>query len=1264
MSLRKSFIEIGWKIDKSGLTTANQETTKMIKKWESALGSIDAYNKRIKQLEAQQGKLTTQVDKTTKAQENSTDQVKKTTDEVERSTKASERQQAATQRHTQAVQKSATHMQSLGNSMQSVGRSASALSLGIGAGFIYSANQASKLQNQYKIITNLATTGGEKSAEAQRNVNKMQNDGAKYSQKYGVAQKQISSGYEELIRRGYTSNQALAAQKTFLQGAIASGDDYTDVVHNSTAAIEAFGLKSNNTAQMTKNTKLAVNQMAYAADLTATDFQGMGYAMTYVGSTAHSADQSLGQTASAIGVLSNAGQEASVAGTGLRKVLNSLASPGPKSGIPALKSIGLAPDDLRDSNGKLKSMSSIFDLLNSKLKGKSRKEKFDFFHTMFGTTGQTSAMILSQNAKQLGSLNEQVKKAQNQKGGGYIANLSGKNMQTFQVQLQRFKQTALNSGIEMSKTFLPAATRILEKVTDLMQSFNKLPKPVRNFAATGALITAAFGPALIIVGKMVSAVGVLKKSLTGLKLTEKFGKSSGRTTKFSSKARIPGSWMLNETGRGKNVSAKAPGPIKTWLGNTRVGKRTSAIKQGAKSLLPTLWSDAKTITKGGASKATGLIGKIPGISRMGSIAKGGLSIAGKVASRVPILDVAMAGTNLIGMNQKNAGKKVGSATGMLAGGAIGSLFGPIGGMAGAAIGQTLGAKFGATIQKVLPKKVQKSIGSAVKSVQRTFSKLLKPFQSVTRSISKAWGSATKGVSKSWNKYVVKPLSGKGGGDAIKGAMKVFKSVLVPTMKVAGVAFKVFGAVAKTAIKAVGHVVSGLIKTVSGTFSLISDLVHGRWKNAWKDAVQIFSGIFGTIKNVLSDILGSIWDGITDLAKNIGDLALHPIQTIKRWLSAGGSSGGNGIGKNVKTMQSIGSGKGAPKQAKPKINVQTGFGKASGGPIKKTQTAMVNEAGTEVAYNPRTGRFRLLGNGPAFAKLFAGEHVINAKDTRKLFGGGLGAGKTLKGYASGTGSLTVASVGLGKASKLTKPSTKGIDSISKAYAKTTKKSNQSIQSFNKTSSKLWSTNAKSAKSATSQMSKTTTKNFTTLKNNATKQLDQTQKNGVTQMKQMHSGINAVAKDMTADFYKIMSKLKGYAHSAMAGAISSLNGGISGINTVLNKFGGGGNVLPAIHYATGTGGPITRHTMAVVNDAKSGPRQETIVKPNGRAFMPQGNDTVVPLEPGDEVLNGQDTQSLQAMGALPHFAKGTTGLADLISKNNSHPDQPMLRTSPAT
>lgn len=66
MSLRKSFIEIGWKIDKSGLTTANQETTKMIKKWESALGSIDAYNKRIKQLEAQQGKLTTQVDKTLK----------------------------------------------------------------------------------------------------------------------------------------------------------------------------------------------------------------------------------------------------------------------------------------------------------------------------------------------------------------------------------------------------------------------------------------------------------------------------------------------------------------------------------------------------------------------------------------------------------------------------------------------------------------------------------------------------------------------------------------------------------------------------------------------------------------------------------------------------------------------------------------------------------------------------------------------------------------------------------------------------------------------------------------------------------------------------------------------------------------------------------------------------------------------------------------------------------------------------------------------
>lgn len=194
----------------------------------------------------------------------------------------------------------------------------------VGAAAVKGAQLATDLQDSYIKTNNLAITGGEKVAEVTKNVAQMQKDGAEYSVKYGKSQQEIADGYQELIKRGYTTSQALAALPTMLQASVASGDDFTDVVHNSTAALESFGKRSDDVAGMTKNTKEVVNQMAYAADMTATNFNDMGVAMSYVGATAHSAGLEASQTASAIGILSNNGVEADKAGTGLRKVINSL----------------------------------------------------------------------------------------------------------------------------------------------------------------------------------------------------------------------------------------------------------------------------------------------------------------------------------------------------------------------------------------------------------------------------------------------------------------------------------------------------------------------------------------------------------------------------------------------------------------------------------------------------------------------------------------------------------------------------------------------------------------------------------------------------------------------------------------------------------------------------------------------------------------------------------------------------------------------------
>lgn len=194
----------------------------------------------------------------------------------------------------------------------------------IGAAAIKGSQMAADLQDSYIRTTNLAVTGGEKVAEVTKNIAQMQKDGAKYSVEYGKSQAEIAEGYQELIKRGYTSTEALGAMRSELQASVASGDDFNNVLSVTSQVVDAYGMRTDNAAQMTKNTKDVVNQLAYAADMTATDFASMGKAMEYVGDSSHSAGFQLSEASSAIGILSNHGLEADKAGTGLRKVINSI----------------------------------------------------------------------------------------------------------------------------------------------------------------------------------------------------------------------------------------------------------------------------------------------------------------------------------------------------------------------------------------------------------------------------------------------------------------------------------------------------------------------------------------------------------------------------------------------------------------------------------------------------------------------------------------------------------------------------------------------------------------------------------------------------------------------------------------------------------------------------------------------------------------------------------------------------------------------------
>lgn len=604
--------------------------------------------------------------------------------------------QRRTRSETDKTTTSFGRLKDAGSRLTNMGNTIAMAMIPVAAAFKKSADEATELENRYKTIQNLLHTGGESASASKAQSRAMEKENNQFALQYGVSPTAMAKGGEELIRRGYSGNQELASHKYFLQAARASGDPYSAVVNYGAPALEQFGYKTkagDSQKKMAAYTKMVLNQMAYGADLSATDFSGMGESLKYAGATAKSGNQSLASTISDVGVLSNNGQDGSVAGTGLRKVINSLLAPSSGrmgQGVSALKSIGLTPDDLRSSKGNLKSLDDEFELLNRHMKGMTGTQKATLFHQLFGATGQESALILSNNVKQMKSLNAQVEKAPKYGKGGYIQNLAQKNMSSWQNQIDVFKQHLNVMGLDFTKTVLPGITQALKIGNKILGDLIAMPKPLKTVAGYATAIAAAAGTTYVsykMLGKVAAA------------LSDSHGMGNMKTG--NSKANVAEDVAMNSMNMPSEKGTKSRHSLKGLFRSGLFGNAASNVEKSAPK-----------IAEGG---------------RMSKL----LSGAKMVGSKIPWLDVALTSTTLMGMNKHNAGSKIGNFGGTLAGmeggAALGSFLGPagtfIGGSLGAAAGSWLGSKAGKHIQSSFSSRSSQTENSVRKTNKKAYNPL-------------------------------------------------------------------------------------------------------------------------------------------------------------------------------------------------------------------------------------------------------------------------------------------------------------------------------------------------------------------------------------------------------------------------------------------------------------------------------------------------------------------------------------------------------------
>ena len=154
------------------------------------------------------------------------------------------------------------------------------------------------------------------------------------------------------------------------------------------------------------------------------------------------------------------------------------------------------------------------------------------------------------------------------------------------------------------------------------------------------------------------------------------------------------------------------------------------------------------------------------------------------------------------------------------------------------------------------------------------------------------------------------------------------------------------------------------------------------------------------------------------------------------------------------------------------------------------------------------------------------------------------------------------------------------------------------------------------------------------------------------KNWQRGWNNLSKGVNSIFSNMWKSMQKLAKNSMNGLIDIINGGISAVDWVIEKFGGGHSTVKKLsHFATGTGyfgsqrRAITEPTLAMVNDGNDSPEtgnKEALYRPTTGEFgIFQGRNTTTMLMPGDEVLNASDTKMLMQSMGIAHFANGGIG-----------------------
>ena len=293
---------------------------------------------------------------------------------------------------------------------------------------------------------------------------------------------------------GWKTEDMLSGIEGVMYLAAASGEDLATTSDIVTDALTAFGLTAADSGHF-------ADVLAAASSNANTNVSMMGETFKYCAPVAGALGFSVEDTAEAIGLMGNAGIKASQAGTSMRSIMTNLTGDVKLSGA----AIGDVTIATTNADGSMRSLSAILADCRVAFAGMTEAEKANNAEALVGKNAMSGFVALMNAAP------EDIEKV-----SGAVNNCkdAAKNMadtmqDNLEGQLTILKSQLQEMAISFGDLLMPAVRSIVSELQGMVNVLNAMPDGVKRVIMIVALLAAALGPVLIIIGKTLSAIGTI-----------------------------------------------------------------------------------------------------------------------------------------------------------------------------------------------------------------------------------------------------------------------------------------------------------------------------------------------------------------------------------------------------------------------------------------------------------------------------------------------------------------------------------------------------------------------------------------------------------------------------------------------------------------------------------------------------------------------------------------------------------------------------------